>query len=173
MKKSIIFGVLIVIIISFATTFYFQHQAFSEQKTTMKSNFAKQQKKSDQQIKDLQNKNAELEKTIKTNEEKSNAIQTELDNLKAEKEQTVATNQETTETPVSQNNNAVAAQDQQKEDIAPVVETPKVATNAAGQTREERYNELMNQLNNGELSGTDIATGTRKLYKILAEEFPQ
>lgn len=44
MKKSIILGVLTVIIISFATTFYFQHQAFSEQKTIMKSNFAKQQK---------------------------------------------------------------------------------------------------------------------------------
>lgn len=112
MKKSIIFGTLTVIIISFTTTFYFQHQAFSEQKTTMKSNFAKQQKKSDQQIKELQNKNSELEKIIKTNEEKTNAIQTELDDLKTEKEQTVATSQSVAETPDQQEIAPVAPQEE-------------------------------------------------------------
>lgn len=112
MKKSIIFGVLIVIIISFATTFYFQHQAFSEQKTTMKSNFAKKQKKSDQQIKELQNKNSELEKTIKTNEEKTNALQSELDSVKAEKEQTVVASQGVVEKPVQQENTPVAPQEE-------------------------------------------------------------
>ena len=124
MKKSIIFGVLTVIIISFATTFYFQHQAFSEQKTTIKSNFAKKQKKSDQQIKDLQNKNAELEKTIKTTEEKLNTLQIELDSLKAEKEQNVATNQEVTETPVEQKNDAVTPATQQEESVAPPTSEP-------------------------------------------------
>ncbi|WP_157456251.1 hypothetical protein [Carnobacterium maltaromaticum] len=168
MKKSIIFGILTVIIISFATTFYFQHQAFSEQKTTMKSNFAKQQKKSDQQIKELQNKNAELEKTIKTNEKKTNALQSELDSAKAEKEQTIAASQETAEAPVEKNNESVAPQTQQEEAIAPVVETPKAATNAAGQTREERENELMTRMNNG-----DTTLGYREILKILLEEFPQ
>lgn len=119
MKKSIIFGTLTVIIISFATTFYFQHQAFSEQKTTMKTNFSKQQRKSDQQIKALQNKNAELEKTIKTNEEKTNAIQTELDSLKAEKEQTVSTNQDVAETATEQSNEAPVSVTQQEETVAP------------------------------------------------------
>ncbi|WP_157454944.1 hypothetical protein [Carnobacterium maltaromaticum] len=122
MKKSIIFGVLTVIIISFATTFYFQHQAFSEQKTTMKSNFAKQQKKSDQQIKELQNKNAELKKTIKTNEEKTNAIQSELDSAKAEKEQTIAASQETAEAPAQQVITPVAPQE---ETVAPSSSEPE------------------------------------------------
>lgn len=115
MKKSIIFGVLIVIIISFATTFYFQHQAFSEQKTTMKSNFNKQQKKADKQIKDLQNKNSELEKTIKTNEEKTNALQSELDSIKAEKEQISTASQEVTEEPIEQSTEVTAPANQQEE----------------------------------------------------------
>ncbi|MEG2294331.1 MAG: hypothetical protein RR936_08255 [Carnobacterium sp.] len=117
MKKSIIFGTLTVIIISFATTFYFQHQAFSEQKATMKSNFAKQQKKSNQQIKDLQNKNAELEKTIKTSEEKLNTLQSELDSVKTEKEQTVAASQENAEIPVEQITDNITPGIQQEEPV--------------------------------------------------------
>ena len=165
MKKSIIFGVLIVIIISFATTFYFQHQAFSEQKTTMKSNFAKQQKKSDQQIKELQNKKVELEKTIKTNEEKTKAIQTELDSLKAEKEQNVATNQEVTETPTEQSNEAPVSVTRQEETVAPATETSKEKTNAAGQTYQERGDELKRKVDSGELK-------PRELFDILDSEFP-
>ncbi|WP_010049808.1 hypothetical protein [Carnobacterium maltaromaticum] len=166
MKKSIIFGVLIVMIISFATTFYFQHQAFSEQKTTMKSNFAKQQKKSDKQLKELQNKNAELEKTIKTNDEKTNALQSELDSVKAEKEQTVATSQKTAEAPVEKNNDTVAPQTQQEEAIAPVVENTKEKTNASGQTYQERGAELKSKVDSGELK-------PRELFDILDSEFPQ
>lgn len=166
MKKSIIFGVLTVIIISFATTFYFQHQAFSEQKTTMKSNFAKQQKKSDQQIKELQNKNAELEKTIKTNEEKTNAIQTELDRLKAEKEQTVVINQQASETPpTEQTNETPVTPTQQEEAVAPITETPKEKTNAAGQTIQERGSELQEKVDSGEMT-------IRERFTILRSEFP-
>lgn len=165
MKKNIIFGTLTVIIISFATTFYFQHQAFSEQKTTMKTNFSKQQIKSDQQIKALQNKNAELEKTIKTNEEKTSAIQTELDSLKTEKEQTVSTNQDVAETATEQSNEAPVSVTQQEETVAPATETPKEKTNAAGQTIQERGSELQEKVDSGEMT-------IRERFTILRSEFP-
>lgn len=165
MKKGIIFTVLAIIIVSFATTFYFQHQAFTEQKTTMKSNFAKQQKKSDQQLKELQNKNSELEKTIKTNEEKTNALQNELDSVKAGKEQTVATNQDTAETPIEQKNDAVTPATQQEEAVAPVVETPKEKTNASNQTVEERSSELQSKVDSGEIT-------QKEKLDILLSEFP-
>lgn len=87
MKKSIIFGVLIVIIISFGTTFYFQHQAFSEQKATMKSNFSKKQKANDKQVKELQTKNAELENLLKANEEKIKVLQDEISKTNENEEQ--------------------------------------------------------------------------------------
>lgn len=165
MKKWLLISVFVVMIISFGGTFYIQHQAFSEQKLTMKSNFNKKENKSNQQIKDLRDKNSELEKTIKANQDKTNALQTELDSLKAEKEQTVATNQEVTETPTEQSNEAPVSVTQQEETVAPATETPKEKTNAAGQTYQERGDELKKKVDSGELK-------PRELFDILDSEFP-
>lgn len=165
MKKWLLISVFVVMIISFGGTFYIQHKAFSEQKLTMNSNFNKKENKSNQQIKDLRDKNSELEKTIKANQDKTNALQTELDSLKAEKEQTVATNQEVTETPTEQSNEAPVSVTQQEETVAPATETPKEKTNAAGQTYQERGDELKKKVDSGELK-------PRELFDILDSEFP-
>lgn len=108
MKKWLLISVFVVMIISFGATFYIQHQAFSEQKLTMKSNFNKKENKSNQQIKDLRDKNSELEKTIKANQDKTNALQTELDTLKADKEETVSTNQEVVDNSTNQSATPIA-----------------------------------------------------------------
>lgn len=164
MKKSIIFGVLTVIIISFATTFYFQHQAFSEQKTTMKSNFAKQQKKSDQQIKDLQNKNAELEKTIKTNEEKTNALQSELDSVKAEKEQAVATTNQETAEPSTQPQESESAN--QQVEAAPDTAIPSAEPNP-NDAIQAQISSLKAQFERGEIAEADYLRQASVLARQL------
>ena len=166
MKKSIIFGVLTVIIISFATTFYFQHQAFSEQKTTMKSNFAKQQKKSDQQIKELQNKNAELEKTIKTNEEKTNALQSELDSVKAEKEQTVATNQETAEPSIQPQESESANQQVQAAPDTAIPSAPSAEPNP-NDAIQAQISSLKAQFERGEIAEADYLRQASVLARQL------
>ncbi|MFS7403992.1 hypothetical protein [Carnobacterium maltaromaticum] len=165
MKKWLLVSVFVVMIISFGGTFYIQHQAFSEQKSTMKSNFNKEQKKTIQQIKDLQTKNSELEKTIKTNEEKTNALQSELDNVKAEKGETVATNQEASETPVQQTENAPTTQQEAPAVSTPDTPTQKERTNAAGQTGPERNAELQSKVDAGEIT-------IREKFDILSSEFP-
>lgn len=165
MKKWLLISVFVVMVISFGGTFYIQHQAFSEQKSTMKSNFDKEQKKTSQQIKDLQTKNSELEKTIKTNEEKTNALQSELDNVKAEKGETVATNQEASETPVQQTENAPTTQQEAPAVSTPDTPTQKERTNAAGQTGPERNAELQSKVDAGEIT-------IREKFDILSSEFP-
>lgn len=165
MKKWLLISVFVVMVISFGGTFYIQHQAFSEQKSTMKSNFDKEQKKTSQQIKDLQTKNSELDKTIKTNEEKTNALQSELDNVKAEKGETVATNQEASETPVQQTENAPTTQQEAPAVSTPDTPTQKERTNAAGQTGAERNAELQSKVDAGEIT-------IREKFDILSSEFP-
>lgn len=165
MKKWLLISVFVVMVISFGGTFYIQHQAFSEQKSTMKSNFDKEQKKANQQIKDLQTKNSELEKTIKTNEEKTNALQSELDKVNAEKGETVATNQEASETPVQQTENAPTTQQEAPAVSTPDTPTQKERTNAAGQTGPERNAELQSKVDAGEIT-------IREKFDILSSEFP-
>lgn len=88
LKKWLLISVFVVMVISFGGTFYIQHQAFSEQKSTMKSNFDKEQKKTNQQLKDLQTKNSELEKTVKTTEEKLKKLEDEVGSLNENAEST-------------------------------------------------------------------------------------
>lgn len=166
MKKWILISIFVVMVISFGGTFYIQHQALSEQKSTMKSTFDKEQKKTSQQIKDLQTKNSELEKTIKTNEEKTNALQSELDNVKAEKGETVATNQESPETPIQQTENAPTTQ---QETPAPAVaSTPDTQAKDVDPDAEtwNQINTLKAKFDNGELPEIEYQ---RELSKLMRE----
>lgn len=164
MKKWLLISVFVVMVISFGGTFYIQHQEFSEQKSTMKSNFDKEQKKANQQIKDLQTKNSELEKTIKTNAEKADALQSELDKVSAEKGETVATNQESPETPIQQTENAPTTQQ----------ETPAVASTPDTQAKDvdpdaetwNQINTLKAKFDNGELPEIEYQ---RELSKLMRE----
>lgn len=165
MKKLLLITVFIVMVISFGGTFYIQHQAFSEQKSTMKSNFDKEHKKNNQQLKTLQAKNSDLEKTIKINEEKTKALQSELDNVKAEKEKIVTDNQEVSETQVQQTKIAPTTQQESPPVSTPDTSIQKERTNAAGQTGAERNAELQSKVDSGEIT-------IREKFNILSAEFP-
>lgn len=168
-KIGWLIGLVVIVIISIGATLYVQHSSFAKDKEIMAINFGKKSKVLNEKINSKEKEINSLKEKQTENESKIKKLEDQINSLKGTTE---SLNSTETAPETQQENNQVNATSE-----VPVQETPAVSpvtpeapiekerTNAAGQTYDERYNELKEKLNNDEI-------GPRDLLNTMGSEFP-
>ncbi len=169
-KIGWLIGLVVIVIISIGATLYVQHSSFAKDKEIMATNFGKKSKVLNEKINSKEKEINSLKEKQTENEDKIKKLEDEINSLKNTTESSSST--ETAPETQQENNQANATSEvpvQETPAMSPVTpEAPvqeKERTNTAGQTYDERYNELKEKLNNGEI-------GPRDLFNTIGSEFP-